>query len=113
VPLMNVRPLYRILWPVGQRAIGVRESILNVEMTEWHTYELEWGIRAARFLVDAAPALVCDSAPQGPLGFVMWLDNQFAIVTPWGHFGHGLLEAPGEQWLEVDNLIIRDEKETT
>jgi hypothetical protein len=106
IPLMNVRRLYRGLWPLGQRAIGVSEAPVGVEMAEWHTYVLEWGVERARFAVDGAQVLDCDTPPRGPLGFVMWLDNQYAVVTPWGRFGHGLLGAPGSQWLEVDRLTI-------
>jgi hypothetical protein len=106
IPLMNLRPLYRTLWPIGQRAIGVSESLLEVAMTDWHTYVLEWTTARARFVVDGKTVLDCDTPPHGPLGFVMWLDNQYAIVSPWGRFGYGLLDAPGEQWMEVETLII-------
>jgi hypothetical protein len=106
VPLMNIRPLYLALWPLGQRAIGVSEAPVTAEMTEWHTYMIEWGVETARFLVDGAPVLACATPPGGPLGFVMWLDNQYMIVTPWGRFAWGLLGAPGRQWLEVASLAI-------
>ncbi len=106
VPLMNVRPLYRALWPVGQRAIGVSEATVEAEMTEWHTYAIEWGIETARFSVDDQPVLSCTTPPRGALGFVMWLDNQYAVVTPWGRLGYGRLDAPGRQWMEVDTLAI-------
>lgn len=106
VPLMNIRPFYRVLWPVGQQAIGVSEAALEASMTEWHTYTIAWGAKVARFSVDGEPALECASSPGGPLGFVMWLDNQYAVVKPWGRFGYGLLDAPGRQWMEVDRLTI-------
>jgi hypothetical protein len=106
VPLMNIRPLYRALWPLGQSAVGVSESSVCVEMAEWHTYVLDWTEERARFLVDDRLVLDCSTSPPGPLGFVMWLDNRYAIVTPWGRLGFGLLDAPGEQWLEVDTLTI-------
>lgn len=106
VPLMNVHRLYRALWPLGQRAIGVSEAPIEVEMTAWHTYVIEWGARTARFYVDDELVLKGRTSPRGPLGFVMWLDNQYAIVTPWGRFGYGLLDAPGRQWMEVDRLLI-------
>jgi hypothetical protein len=106
IPLMNLQPLYRALWPIGQRAIGVRETPLEVAMTEWHTYSLRWAKSTARFSVDGRSVLDCNTSPRGPLGFVMWLDNQYAIVTPWGRFGYGLLDAPGEQWMEVETLTI-------
>lgn len=106
VPLMNIRPLYRALWPVAQKAMGVAEAALSLTMTEWHTYLIEWGTKAARFGVDDELKLEAPFSPQGPLGFVMWLDNQYAVVRPWGRFGYGLLEAPGRQWMEVDTVAI-------
>ncbi len=106
VPLMNIGPLYRALWPLGQRAIGVSEAVVAAEMTAWHTYTIEWGTTRAHFAVDGQTVLDCDTPPRGPLGFVMWLDNQYAVVTPWGRFGYGLLDAPGRQWMEVDAVNI-------
>ncbi len=103
---MNVRPLYRALWPTGQRALGVSETVVEASMTAWHTYVIEWGSETARFSVDGETALHCTTPPGGPLGFVMWLDNQYAVVTPWGGVGYGWLDAPGRQWMEVDTLAI-------
>jgi hypothetical protein len=106
VPLMNVRPLYCRLWPIAQRAIGVSEAALEVPMTAWHTYVIDWGADRVLFSVDGRPVLESGSSPQGPLGLVMWLDNQYAVVTPWGRFGYGLLESSEKQWMEVDTLFI-------
>ena len=69
-------------------------------------YVLEWGVRSARFHVDGEPILACETSPREPLGFVMWIDNQYMVVTPWGKFRYGWLEAPGQQWMEVDTLSI-------
>jgi hypothetical protein len=106
VPLMNIRPLYRRLWPVAQRAIGVSEATVQASMTDWHTYVIEWDTRRVRFSVDGDLTLESESSPRGPLGFVMWLDNQYAVVTPWGRLGYGLLPSPSRQWMEVDTLLI-------
>ncbi|MBC7250324.1 MAG: hypothetical protein H5T62_08560 [Anaerolineae bacterium] len=106
VLLMNIRPLYRALWPSIQRALGIGEALLKVEMTDWHTYTLEWGSGEARFSVDGAPVLSAAPSPGGPLGFVMWLDNQYMVVTPWGRLRWGLLETPARQWMEVAQLVI-------
>jgi hypothetical protein len=106
VPLMNVRPLYRRLWPVAEMAMGVSEAALEVSMTEWHTYAIEWGVERASFSLDGKPVLQSESSPRGPLGFVMWLDNQYAVVTPWGRLGYGLLDCAERQWVEVDSLSI-------
>jgi hypothetical protein len=104
--LMNLRPLYRALWPPIQRALNVREALVDVPMTEWHTYVIAWREERSTFTVDGQTVLGDAPSPRGPLGFVMWLDNQYMIVRPWGRFGWGLLEAPGRQWLEVDHLAI-------
>lgn len=104
--LFQVRPLYRALWPPIGRALGIREALLPVEMTQWHTYRLEWGLRETRFWVDDEPVLAGGPSPRGPLTFVMWMDNQYLIATPQGRFGWGLLDVPEEQWMEVDGWEI-------
>ena len=106
VPLMNVRPLYRKLWPHVRDALGVCEAAIEADMTAWHTYVLAWHQHSVCFHVDGAPVLACSAAPRGPLGFVMWLDNQYLVATPWGRFRYGWLTAPGRQWMEVDILSI-------
>jgi len=106
VPLMNLRPLYHRLWPVAQRAMAVSEAALEIAMTEWHTYVIEWEENQTRFSVDGTLVLEAGSSPGGPLGFVMWLDNQYAVVTPWGRVGYGLIESSERQWMEVDTVSI-------
>jgi hypothetical protein len=111
VLLMNLRRIYGILWPPIQRVLKVREVALDVDMTQWYTYVLEWGVEQARFSVgreggaSSSPLLDAPS-PSGPLGFVMWLDNQYLVTTPWGKVRWGLLEVPGRQWMEIDSFVI-------
>lgn len=106
MPLMRIRSLYRRLWPIGQRAIGVHEALLELAMTAWHTYTLEWGIKMARFLVDGRPVLACDQSPRGPLGLVIWKDNQAMAVAPWRLPRHQLVACSTTQWLEIADLTI-------
>ncbi len=88
-----------------QRLSGTQESILDTDLTTWHDYRLEWRREAARFWVDGALALTAPNPPRGPLGFVAWLDNQYAIATPRGTFHFGALNS-GPEWLEIDSLNI-------
>jgi hypothetical protein len=106
MPLMNFRPLYRWLWPIGQRAIGVHEAMLDLEMTDWHHYQLEWQPDCVRFVVDGTLLLRADQSPRGPLGLVIWKDNQAMCVTPWSLPRHQLVALPEEQWLEIAELAI-------
>jgi hypothetical protein len=112
VPLMSLRPVYRAVWPPIQRALHVSEAVVPADMTMWHTYTLAWGTERARFYVageNPGPLqTVLDApSPRGPLGFVLWLDNQYLVATPWGRLRWGLLDIPGSQWMEIDHLAIK------
>lgn len=104
--LMNVPQLYRRLWPIGQRAIGVSEALLPTDIREPHTYELLWLPHSAQFFVDGERVHEAPCSPKGPLGFVAWIDNQYAIVTPQGRLGYGYLPVATEQWLALDSISI-------
>ncbi|NJK78689.1 MAG: hypothetical protein HC914_01760 [Chloroflexaceae bacterium] len=104
--LMNIPALYRRLWPPIQQAVRVQEQLLDSAMDEWHIYTLDWGTEVAHFFVDGQPVLLNAPSPRGPLCFVAWVDNQYAIVKPWGRFGWGLLDVPGQQWLDIEWLAI-------
>lgn len=90
----------------ARRAMRVSEAILPAALTEWHTYELEWREREAIFCVDGAEALRAPDPPRGPLGFVAWVDNQYAVATPQGQFGFGLVETTEPQWMELGSVSI-------
>ncbi len=104
--LMRIPTLYRLLWPVGQWAIGVSEKSLDVNLTESHTYRLDWLSGSASFYVDDQLVHRAPFAPRGPLGFVTWLDNRYAIITPQGTLSMGLVPMPDRQWLALDSLVI-------
>ena len=105
--LMRSRTLYRRLWPLAQRAMGVHEALISVDITEWHDYELVWTETDVRFHVDGARVLHAPQAPRGPLGCVIWLDNQFMIVRPTGVIRHGLVARDEGQWMEVEKVVLR------
>jgi hypothetical protein len=106
VLLLNRLPaFYARIWPRVQRALRIAEAPIPAPDDDWHTYSLEWRERWARFVVDGASVLETDRPPRGPLGFVAWIDNQWAIVTPQGHFGGGLLDTE-TQWLDLAQLRI-------
>ena len=88
-----------------QRLSGARETLLHADMTTWHNYTLEWYAQEALFSVDGELVLRAPNPPTRPLGFVAWLDNQFAVATPRGvlRFGSVGTEA---QWFEITQLRI-------
>jgi hypothetical protein len=89
-----------------QRLSGTQEQLLDaIELTEWHTYTLEWHREYARFQVDGRTVLDAAHPPTRAMGFVAWLDNQYAIATPRGEFHFGATHTD-EQWFELDHVRI-------
>lgn len=105
-PLFNLPVLYRGLYPLVQRAVGVAETLVRVPMELWQEYVIEWGVQTSRFLVDGRVVLSDVPSPQGPLCFVTWVDNQYLIATPQGRLRWGLLDVPGQQWLELSGVWL-------
>ncbi len=102
--LMRSKPLYRRLWPIAQAAIGVSEHLLPAEsLYVPHTYGLHWAAERVAFMVDGVVIHESPFSPRGALGCIAWADNQYAIVTPQGRFGFGMVECP-----EAGTLILED-----
>lgn len=107
--LMRVPLFYKRLWPIGQWAIGVSETPMDTSMLyEPHHYTLDWLPDRAIFRVDDRIIHETTRIPSAPLGFIAWVDNQYAIVTPQGRFGWGLLDVPHEQTLILQNCSLRN-----
>jgi hypothetical protein len=88
-----------------QRVSGAHEALLPVVLSAWHSYVLEWRRNEVHFWVDGKHVLRVAHPPVRPLGFVAWLDNQYAIATPGGVLRFGTVATP-EEWLEIDLIEI-------
>ena len=88
-----------------QRLSGAQETLLTPDLATWHDYRLDWLPDAAAFFVDGVAVAHMPHPPRGPLGFVAWIDNQYAVATPRGEFRSGIL-ATGPQWLELADVTI-------
>lgn len=108
VPLMHINPIYELLWPIAQRVINVSEELIQQPMSRWHTYRIEWLPQTAAFFIDDSLVLECNTPPRGPLGLVIWIDNQYMVVTPQGRIGHGLVESEQVERMEIDWLQIKN-----
>ncbi|MCB9436785.1 MAG: hypothetical protein H6673_07290 [Anaerolineales bacterium] len=108
--LMRISTLYRRLWPIGQRAIGVSETALTFDLTQPHDYIIDWQLSHADFYVDGSLVHHARQVPRVPLGFIAWIDNQYAVVTPQGRFGFGRLALEHDQSLFIEDLRIQPEE---
>jgi hypothetical protein len=97
----------RLAQVAARRQVRAAERLLDdFELTEWHTYRLQWLAKSVRFWVDDREVLRAPDPPDVPLGFVAWMDNQWARFTPEGEFAFGLLDIQQRQWMELAELRI-------
>lgn len=88
------------------KVVGEDGICLSLDVTQWHSYKLDWREDQVTFEVDDALVFESSVSPISPLGLVIWIDNQFAAFTPEGKIGFGVLENPEPAWLEVKNIEI-------
>ena len=86
-----------------RRVITEESRVLDVDVTQWHSYTLEWHKESVIFKVDNQ-TVQTRITPQGPLGLVFWIDNQYAAFYPNGKLAYGTLENPNAAWLEIEIL---------
>jgi hypothetical protein len=95
--------------PVLRRALGrvqAAEAMLSVDLTDWHTYEIDWQAGQTEFRLDGQVVLRAPFPLAGPLGFVAWIDNQFATATVESGFRFGLVPLTEHEWLEIEAFEI-------
>ena len=107
-PLMLSKTFAKWIRAMAGKIIGEDSVSLDVNPTEWHTYRLRWSAAGVEYFVDGAPVFETAVSPQGPLGLVIWIDNQFAAFTPTGKVSAGTLENPLPAWMEIADLEIGD-----
>lgn len=100
--LLLWRPTARWVRRMATRVIEEDSARLDLDVTTWHDYRLDWGSKTCRFWVDGRLCLETPVSPRGRLGLVIWIDNQYAALDPDGSLKYGTLETSGETWLEVD-----------
>ncbi|MDP3184096.1 MAG: hypothetical protein Q8M58_02365 [Anaerolineales bacterium] len=104
LPLLALRPVSRLLRRLASQIVCQDAAAVRVDVTQWHEYTLSWLCEAARFEVGGKVILTTPLAPHGPLGLVIWIDNQYAAWRPDGSLGYGTLENPAA-WLEIENIV--------
>ena len=107
IGLTKVPRLGRPILDLARRFTRAHEALLDdVTLTDWHAYTLDWQRDVAVFTVDGVERLRAPTPPWGPLGLVIWIDNQFAVASLEGRFGFGVLPVPETQWLELADLRL-------
>ena len=109
MPLMLSKTFAKWIRALIGRIIHEQGIRLEVDVTQWHEYSLEWRAGRVAFALDGLPLLETESAPNEPLGLVIWIDNQFAAFRPDGKIQAGTEENPVPAWMEIAGLEINKE----
>jgi hypothetical protein len=105
VPLLFLTPAARLLRRIVAQIVRQDAVALPLDPTEWHEYTFNWISDHVTFRVDGQVVFETPVSPRGPLGLVIWVDNQFAAWRPDGGLKWGLLEGK-VGWFEFEALKI-------
>jgi hypothetical protein len=86
----------------------IRQDAVSIDFdpTFWHEYEIEWRLDRVVFTLQGQVLLETEILPRGPLGLVIWVDNQYAGWFPDGRIGFGTLANCEVSWLQIDLLDL-------
>ncbi len=94
------------VWAV-RKAISGLERPVAAPLDQWHHYRIDWLPGQASFAVDGQTVASSALVPAGRLGFVAWIDNQYAILSEKLGIRFGVLPTETEAWLEIDDLELK------
>jgi hypothetical protein len=105
-PLLLIRSLMR--WARRRASKFVKQDAagLAIDPRNQHAYRLEWRIDRVIFYVDQRLIMDTPVVPNGPLGLVIWVDNQYAALPPDGRLGYGTLPNLQPAWIEIEAVEI-------
>lgn len=106
-PLLFFRSWAKRIRTKLSRIIGEDSAHLNVDVTQWNEYEMDWKTDKVEFFVNREPVLVSRTTPAGPLGLVIWIDNQYASFKSTGEIKTGVLKSSTPVRMEIEELEIR------
>jgi hypothetical protein len=101
LPLLAWPPTGRLLRRLAARLVAEDAAALAADPTAWHAFALDWCAGRVCFAIDGQTVFETAISPRGPLGLVLWIDNQYAAFPPDGRLRFGNLANPEPAWLEL------------
>jgi hypothetical protein len=98
---MLISPLRAALLRAHWRWFEGRQSAPLTGLESWHGYGVDWQDDHATFTVDGRVVLEASLRVAGPLGIVIWIDNQWASLSMDVGLRAGVLPSLPESWLDV------------
>jgi hypothetical protein len=107
IPFLFIKQTARMLRRLASRYIHEECTRLDVDVTLWHVYQVDWLSEKVIFRVDDVIVHSCRLFPRPPLGVVIWIDNQYAAFSADGSIHYGTQENPVPAWMEIRNFNIQ------
>jgi len=104
LPLLVIPITARIVRKFLSRIIQEDAVLLTHDVTIWNQYVLLWRSNKVDFLINGKQQWSTTVVPQGRLGLVIWIDNQYAAFPPNGRIKMGVLPSTISHWMEVKNI---------
>jgi len=108
-PMLIFRSWSRKLRSKLSEIIQEDSTKLDLDVTQWNNYSLLWKPDSVEFCLNGNNVFTTDISPLGPLGLVIWLDNQYAAFNPSGEIKTGVLKSSTPAWMEIDELEVRQD----
>lgn len=102
LPLAFLPAGAKLLRRIGRRILLQEAESLSLDPTLWHSYAMDWGDDGVVFHVDGEMVFKTSLTPRGPLGLVIWVDNQYAALPPDGRLGYGNLANNQVAWIDIE-----------
>lgn len=106
LPLLAVPPAVRLLRKAARRIVQQSAVQMQHKVTDWHRYTLQWESDRVVHAVDGETVAATTCAPLGPLGLVIWIDNQYAALPPSSRPRMGTLPNTDPAWIEIEALSM-------
>jgi hypothetical protein len=105
-PFLLWLPAARALRRAANRVVEQALSKVEFDVTLWHDYAMRWTPRGILFEIDGQIIFTSRLSPRGPMGLVVWLDNQYAAWRIDGSLAYGTLATPPDCWVEITHLHV-------
>jgi len=102
LPMLALPVTARLFRRAGRRKVRQDAASFSARLTDWHSYHMEVESGEVRFGLDGRTLYATPLAPIGPLGLVVWIDNQYAALPPQGKLSYGTLSNPEPAWIEIE-----------
>ncbi len=106
LPLLLWRATRRMLQPVITKLVAYQAINLDVDATQWVKYHLVVNHAGVVFQVNDEIVFSTPIKPLGRLGFVLWIDNQYAAFTLAQGLRWGVEPCAKNSNLSIKNLSI-------